>query len=63
MVESKDVSGAMVIFGNCLDKTESCDEVEIGARSHALASRMQESILKSWNTSPENFAADKFIYR
>ena len=63
MVESKEVSGAMVAFGNCVDRTESCDEVEIGARSHALASRMQESILKSWNTSPENFAADKFIYR
>ena len=63
MVESKEVSGAMVAFGNCLDKTESCDEAEMSNRSHALASRMQESILKSWNTSPENFAADKFIYR
>ena len=63
MVESKEVSGAMVAFGNCLDKIESCDEAEMSTRSHALASRMQESILKSWNTSPENFAADKFIYR
>jgi hypothetical protein len=63
MVESKEVSSAMVAFGNCLDKTESCDEAEISDRSHALASRMQESILKSWNTNPENFATDKFIYR
>lgn len=63
MVETKEVSGAMVEFGNCLNATESCDEVEISRRAHALASRMQESLLRSWNTNPENFAADKFTYR
>jgi tRNA/tmRNA/rRNA uracil-C5-methylase (TrmA/RlmC/RlmD family) len=63
IVESKDVSSAMVQFGNCLEFPESCDEGEIRKRAHAIASRMQESVLKSWNTNPENFAADKFIYR
>ena len=63
MVESKEVSGAMVQFGNCLDYPETCDQAEISTRAHALASRMQESLLKSWNTNPENFAADKFTYR
>ena len=63
MVESKEVSGAMVDLGKCLDGSESCTDAEISKRSHALASRMQESILKSWNTNPENFASDKFSYR
>lgn len=64
MVETQEVSGAMVQFGKCLDKTESfCDENEMTTRARALASRMQESILKSWNTNPENFTSDKFIYR
>ncbi|MCM3869332.1 MAG: hypothetical protein ND895_01375 [Pyrinomonadaceae bacterium] len=63
MVESKEVSDAMVRFGNCLDYAEGCDDAEISKRAHALASRMQESLLRSWNTNPENFAADKFTYR
>jgi len=63
MVESKEVSGAMVKFGNCLDDVEACDQAEISKRAHALTSRMQESLLRSWNTNPENFAADKFTYR
>lgn len=63
LVESKEVSGAMVAFGNCLDATEICDAGEMSKRSHALASRLQESLLKSWNTNPENFATDKFSYR
>jgi hypothetical protein len=63
MVESKDVSGAMVAFGECLNKPESCDKKNLSDRAHAIASRMQESLLRSWNTNPENFAADKFTYR
>lgn len=63
MVESKEVSGAMVAFGDCLDEPGSCDKKETSKRAHAIASRMQESLLRSWNTNPENFAADKFTYR
>ncbi len=50
-------------FGHCLNNPEDCTEAQLSAFSHALASRMQESILKSWNTNPENFTADKFSYR
>jgi len=40
IVESKEVSDAMVKFGSCLDAIESCSQTEISQR--ALASRMQE---------------------
>jgi hypothetical protein len=63
VVESKDVSGAMISFSSCINGTEQCDTGEMSQRSRALASRIQESILRSWNTNPENFAADKFTYR
>lgn len=63
MVESKEVSGAMVAFGECLNAPESCGQAELSNRAHAIASRMQESLLRSWNTNPENFAVDKFTYR
>ncbi len=63
MVESKEVSGAMIAFGDCLNESGNCDKAEISKRAHAIASRMQESLLRSWNTNPENFAADKFTYR
>jgi hypothetical protein len=63
MVETKEVSGAMVRFGDCLRYPEDCDEDELSTRARAIGSRMQESLLKSWNTNPENFAADKFSYR
>ena len=61
-VESKEVSGAMARFGSCLTG-ENCDSDELSQRSRALGSRIQESLLKSWNTNPENFATDKFHYR
>jgi len=63
MVESKEVSGAMIAFSYCLNEPGNCDKAEISKRAHAIASRMQESLLRSWNTNPENFAADKFTYR
>jgi hypothetical protein len=63
LVESKEVSGAMVEFGYCLDRPSDCTQAELSNRSHAIASRMQEALLRSFNTNPENFAADKFTYR
>ncbi len=63
MVESKEVSGAMIAFSYCLNEPGNCDKAEMSKRAHAIASRMQESLLRSWNTNPENFAADKFTYR
>lgn len=63
LVESKPVTQRMVEFGDCLNKVEICDEGEMKNRVLRLTSVMQESILASWNTNPENFAADTFKYR
>ena len=63
LVESKAVSDAMVNFGRCLNQREMCDEGELNDRVLRLTSRMQESILASWNAKPENFAANTFTYR
>lgn len=62
VVETKKVSGAMERFGNCLTGEESCSKNEINNRSLALATTLQEALLKSWNLKPENFTQDKFKY-
>ena len=43
------VEAAMVEFGNCLDRTESCDQDKMRNRSLRLAHTLRESIGKSWN--------------
>src|SRR5580765_1297232 len=55
-VESTEVSGAMKKFGNCLSHIEDCDDADLKDRSLALASTMEESILKTWKARPEDFA-------
>ncbi|MEK6324617.1 MAG: hypothetical protein AABN33_23500 [Acidobacteriota bacterium] len=62
IVESTEVSGAMKIFGHCLDGTEQCDEQELGDRALALATSLQKTLLNSWNMKPEDFTKDKFQY-
>ena len=61
-VESKDVSAAMKKFGNCLDRTESCDAGELKNRSLSLASTMETSLLNTWNAKPDEFSQNQFIY-
>ena len=63
MVETTDVSGAMKAFGRCLDGTEKCSGGEIRDRSLKLASTLENSLLKTWNKSPHDFAAGQFDYR
>ena len=63
MVETTDVSGAMKAFGRCLDGTEPCLGGEIRNRSLKLASTLENSLLKTWNKSPHDFAAGQFDYR
>jgi hypothetical protein len=41
MVETHEVTGAMVRFGNCLREPENCNQGELGNRSRAIGSRMQ----------------------
>jgi type II secretory pathway pseudopilin PulG len=62
MVESTDVSGAMKLFGFCLDGTEDCDEYALRDRALALATSLQKTLLNSWNMKPEDFTKDKFQY-
>jgi hypothetical protein len=63
MVESKTVSGAMSDFGNCLSKIEPCNSENMKNRSLALASALEESLLKTWNARPEEFSNNQFKYR
>lgn len=44
VIETKNVSDAMISFGRCLDGKESCDRDELNKRSHALASEMARSM-------------------
>jgi hypothetical protein len=62
LVETKTVSGAMVAFGNCLDKTEVCDRKEMNARSRSLATAMAASMAATARMTFEEFAANQFQY-
>ncbi|MEW6211172.1 MAG: hypothetical protein AB1631_22595 [Acidobacteriota bacterium] len=62
VVETKEVSNAMQSFAKCLSGQEPCSRAELNKRSLALATSLQESMLKSWNLKPENFTQDKFKY-
>ncbi len=61
IVETEKVSGAMKRFGKCLGE-DSCSKDEMNKRSLALATALQEAMLKSWNLKPEDFTQDKFKY-
>jgi hypothetical protein len=63
MVESKEVSGAMTHFGNCLGGVEKCNADEIKNRSLTLASALETSLLKTWNTKPAEFTNNQFLYQ
>jgi hypothetical protein len=62
IVESKGVSGAMVNFGRCLDGSEECLGQELGQRSKALATQVQESLSNSWAQGLGRFSDGKFKY-
>jgi hypothetical protein len=63
IIETKEVSGAMAKFGDCLDGTEKCSDNVLGARSLELASAIQESLSKSWNVTVGDLPKDKYDYR
>jgi hypothetical protein len=62
IVESKEVSGAMKTFGECLSDKPKCGDAEIKNLSLALASKLEQSMLETWNKNPENFAVGQFKY-
>lgn len=63
MVESTDVSGAMKAFGRCISGAEKCTGADLQNRSLALASALEASILRTWNTRPGDFVRGQFVYR
>jgi hypothetical protein len=63
MVESTEVSGVMMAFGRCVSGEEMCTNPEVRNRSLKLASTLEQSILKTWNTKPEEFIKGQFVYR
>lgn len=48
IVEDDQVEGAMVQLGNCLDKSEACDQATLSRRSLALAHSCRQSIGDTW---------------
>jgi hypothetical protein len=63
MVESTDVSGAMKSFGHCLTEEDHCNSDELKHRSLALASALEDSMLKTWKANPGDFTNQQFVYR
>ena len=61
-VETKTVSGAMVSFGHCLDRTEVCDRNAMNARTRALATAMAQSMAATANMTYAEFVANRFEY-
>ncbi|HYX71479.1 MAG TPA: hypothetical protein VE732_01805 [Nitrososphaera sp.] len=63
IVESKDVSGAMKDFGDCLDGIiKNCDNSKLQELSLILATKAQKSIAHDWGATLFDFAKDKFHY-
>ena len=48
VVEDDNVERAMVQLGNCLDKSEACDQITLSRRSLALAHSCRQSIGDTW---------------
>lgn len=48
VVEDDNVEGAMVRLGNCLDKSETCDQITLSRRALALAHSCRQSIGDTW---------------
>jgi len=62
LVETKFVSGGMVHFGRCVDRSESCSVPEMNDRAKALASSMAESMSATAQMSYRDFSANQFKY-
>ena len=62
IVESREISGAMVQFGMCLDGTANCDQGDLEARSKALATAFQKKVEDSTKLRLSEYSKDKFQY-
>ena len=62
LVETKSVSGAMVHFGGCLGRTDTCSRAEMNGRCRALATAIAESMAATAKMTFKEFAANQFRY-
>lgn len=62
LVETTDVSAAMVKFGNCLDGSDKCERAEMNTRCRALGTAMATSMAKTARMTYQEFAANQFRY-
>jgi hypothetical protein len=62
ILETKDLSGAMQAFGNCLAKTEVCSDAEIRKRALAVSSAIQAALQEHADRRLSEFSKDKFQY-
>ena len=62
LVETKPVSDAMVVFGHCLDGTQTCTRPQMNDLCHALATKMAESMAATARMTFKEFAANQFKY-
>jgi hypothetical protein len=62
VIETKEVSAAMISFKNCMLATKTCGEKELGKASLELASTIQHSLSKQWNVMVGDLPKDKIDY-
>jgi hypothetical protein len=61
-VETKTVSGAMVAFGQCLDRPDPCDRKTLNERTRALATAMAKSMAATASMTYSQFVDNRFEY-
>ena len=62
LVETKEVSGAMVKFGRCLDGTETCDKQKKNERTRELGTVMAKSLAATAAMTYAQFTENQFKY-
>lgn len=62
LVETTEVSKAMVAFGNCLNGQVKCDKEEMNERCRILGTTMAQSMAATARMSFQEFAANQFQY-
>lgn len=63
LVETKDVSDAMMHFSRCLWELPPCDQTLMNIRTKALASRMAVSMANTAKMTYSEFESNQFKYR
>lgn len=62
ILETKDLSGAMVALGTCLQRPDRCTDSEVKNRALAVSSAIQQAIQEHADLRLSEFAKDKFQY-